>query len=433
MRNTNVGSVYVSGLESSAGDTIGVHLANTFKKLELDNWYMEWLSQLLYDDSGFGGVIRLGNDYFNVSNIVPDQFYTVGNSQPVSTSNTWGVSGETLKLYVALPNKSRTNAGKLSSNGDQFSDAQGMFTPYSSTGNYSINLTDPVGLSGTGNNGSITTAYAQKLGGPLEAPTLWGGMNSYGRLGTTKIGTISAPTATPTCTGTCATNNTYYLVCYDRNGGSTAVSAGGTPSSGSAAPLSATNYDTITWPYYPGCASFDVYANGTSGSHLLASGVTQTAQISGQAAYQVLDIGQALSSKTAPTVDTTGDLPVAGNVTFQGGTGIPFTIGWDGYLGIVTSAATKTLVAPCTGHFTSLSCDAALTGTCTTPPTINVGDVTGSTTGTAINLTTTVGTPVTQSQTLTFTSGDVIGLEQTATPGTCTTPWWGCVATMTCP
>ena len=111
----------------------------------------------------------------------------------------------------------------------------------------------------------------------------------------------------------------------------------------------------------------------------------------------------------------------------------PFTIGWDGYLGIVTNAATKTVVAPCTGHFTSLSCTAALTGTCTTAPVINVVNVTGSTAGTGITATTTVGTPVTQAQTLVFTAAQVVGLEQTASPGTCTTPFWGCEATATCP
>src|SRR5579863_1438560 len=108
-----------------------------------------------------------------------------------------------------------------------------------------------------------------------------------------------------------------------------------------------------------------------------------------------------------------------------------FTIGWDGDLGTLTSAAVKSMVAPCTGKFTSLSCVATLTGACTTPPTVNVNNVTGATFGTATVLTTTVGTPVVAAQTLVFTSGNTIGLAQTATPGTCTVPRFSCQATMT--
>jgi len=139
------------------------------------------------------------------------------------------------------------------------------------------------------------------------------------------------------------------------------------------------------------------------------------------------------ASTTAGQVESSVGVDRAGNALPPAWTSQPFTIGWDGYLGIVTNAATKTIVAPCTGHFTSLSCDAALTGTCTTVPVINVDNVTTPATGTAINLTTTVGTPVTHAETLTFVAGNIIGLAQTASPATCTVPWWGCEATLSCP
>lgn len=109
------------------------------------------------------------------------------------------------------------------------------------------------------------------------------------------------------------------------------------------------------------------------------------------------------------------------------------TMGWDGDLGTLTNAAVKSMKAPCAGHFVSLSTVATLTGTCTTPPTLNVTDVTGSTTGTATVATTTVGTPVVAAQTLTFAVGDSIGLAQTASPGTCTVPRFAVQATLSCP
>lgn len=112
-------------------------------------------------------------------------------------------------------------------------------------------------------------------------------------------------------------------------------------------------------------------------------------------------------------------------------TGAPLT--WDGALGGLTASAVAPFIAPCKGHFTQLACTATLTGSCTTGPTINVGDITGSTTGTAVSPTTTVATVASHTETLTFAAGDTIALEQTATTSTCTTPTYYCSATLTCP
>lgn len=110
-----------------------------------------------------------------------------------------------------------------------------------------------------------------------------------------------------------------------------------------------------------------------------------------------------------------------------------FSLSWDGALGGMTSAAVAPMIAPCTGKFTQLACTATLTGSCTTGPTINVDNITGSKTGTAVSPTTTVATVASHSETLAFSSGDSIALAQTATVNTCTAPTYHCSATMTCP
>lgn len=113
--------------------------------------------------------------------------------------------------------------------------------------------------------------------------------------------------------------------------------------------------------------------------------------------------------------------------------GVPLSLTWDGALGAVGSSGVMPYVAPCSGHFVSLNCTATLTGSCTTGPTINVTDITGSTTGTAVSPTTTVATIATHTETLAFAAGDTIGFAQTASTGTCTTPTYACTATLICP
>jgi hypothetical protein len=311
VRGTAVGSAVLDGVETSAANTIGVHVANTVKRLTLNNWYVEGLARLFYDDGGFGLTTYVNNSYFNSGNIAPDQFYVIsGRGQLASANTTWGVSGETLKLNVGAPVSFRSHSGRLISLGDTFSDPFGIFTPYSGSGNYSVLIQGDTGLSDTGDAASSQTTFAAKILGPLMAPTVWGGQNSTGRITTAKIGTIAAPIATTVGTGN-SVNHNYYLVCHDANGGTTAVSAAGADAD-SPTTLSATNYVSVTWPYYPGCVSFDVYRDATSGASLLASNVAQTVLSSGAPSYRVLDQGQALSTSAAPTLDTTGDNQVAG-------------------------------------------------------------------------------------------------------------------------
>jgi hypothetical protein len=318
VRGTQVGSVVLDGFSTSASDTIGVRIANTVKRLKMDSWYVEGLARLFYDEGGAGNSTYINNSYFNGSNITPDGFYVVANRGEIASANTiWGIpsANTLLKINVGQPYQYTNTSGRLISLGDTFSDPFAIFTPSTSTNNYSILIQGATGLSDTGNAANTESTFAAKIFGPLIAPTIWGGHNSIGRITTAKVGTIAAPTVTVVGTAG-STSHTYYLVCHDANGGSSAVSAGTTVTNANAT-LNATNYDSITWPFYPGCVSFDVYRDATSGASLLASNVSQTVRSgggSGASAYQVLDQGQKLSSSTAPALDTTGDAIISGAI-----------------------------------------------------------------------------------------------------------------------
>ncbi|HLW71580.1 MAG TPA: hypothetical protein VKS22_13270 [Candidatus Binataceae bacterium] len=117
---------------------------------------------------------------------------------------------------------------------------------------------------------------------------------------------------------------------------------------------------------------------------------------------------------------------------FQMLTGEPFSISWDGALGGLGNAAVKPFAAPCAGTFSKLICTAILTGACTTGPTINVGDITATTTGTAVSPTTAVATLASANETLVFAYNDTIALEQTATTSSCTAPSYSCSANLVC-
>ncbi|GEM_PF-3810543 len=309
--NAAVGSVMVERLNSSALDAIGVYLHGSVKRVQLHDWYAEGLARLTYDDSGFGSSVSIENSYFSPTSVAPDSFYVVpGYGQTVSFNNWWNGAAP-MKLNVGTASIGRRLSLRLTSFGDIFSDPQAVFTPFTNGANYSVSIMNASGLTDTGNGGSSPTTATQRIDGPLVAPTLWGGLSSNGRITTAKVGTIPAPTATTVGTGAGVTHN-YYLVCHDANGGTSAVSAGGQDTNSPSA-LSASNYVSITWNYTPGCIAYDVYKDATTGASLLASNVAEAAQnANGIPTYTVLDQGQALSSATAPTVDTTGDFQVAG-------------------------------------------------------------------------------------------------------------------------
>ena len=250
-----------------------------------------------------------------------------------------------------------------------------------------------------------------------------GGQDVAGSIKITAIGTPSAPTLSTNGTAG-STSIVYACIGFDFNGNQTVPSSTATIATANAT-LSTTNSVNITCGGQRGALGYLIAKVDTS--HILGYCYTKS-----NTACTVVDDGTVATTftYTPQTVDQTANISGA---TISGGGGAPFTIGWDGDLGTLTNAAVKSMVAPCTGHFTSLSCVATLTGTCTTPPTVNTDNVTASTTGTATVLTTTVGTPVVAAQTLVFTSGNTIGLAQTATPGTCTVPRFACQATATCP
>ncbi|WCK55440.1 tail fiber domain-containing protein [Aneurinibacillus sp. Ricciae_BoGa-3] len=126
--------------------------------------------------------------------------------------------------------------------------------------------------------------------------------------GAAKIQALADPAApTVTATGTTATTSySYYIVARDRNGRTTKVSPVTTITNGNAT-LSANNYNAISWPAIAGAATYDVLKGNTSTA--LATGLTATS---------VNDTGQATSSYTAPTRNTTADVLVDGAVVLGG-------------------------------------------------------------------------------------------------------------------
>ncbi len=155
-------------------------------------------------------------------------------------------------------------------------------------------------------------------------------------------------------------------------------------------------------------------------------------------------VGDALSRNQSTTQSLSDVCKITGAIGslfgFNGNQWCPASsfgfISWTDALGSFTASAVKATVAPCTGHFTWLICSATLTGSCSTGPTVNVGDVSQGTTGTSIPPTTAVGlvtSPNVAPQTLGFNSGDTIAIEQTGSPASCTTPVYACNATYSCP
>jgi hypothetical protein len=97
-----------------------------------------------------------------------------------------------------------------------------------------------------------------------------------------------------------------------------------------------------------------------------------------------------------------------------------------GSLGGLTSTAAATLLQEATtvtraGHAVDLTCTTDLNGgACTTAPSFNVRDVTGSTTGTVACGN--VAGAVKQAESLAFAAGDQIAIVRTVNGGTCTAP-----------
>jgi hypothetical protein len=115
-------------------------------------------------------------------------------------------------------------------------------------------------------------------------------------------------------------------------------------------------------------------------------------------------------------------------------TSVQGTLTWSGFLGETTTSAIAPAVMPNAGHFTRLACVCTFTGTCTTIPEFNIKDVTASTIGTATSgLSTTVGTVVSESETLAFSAGDEVAINTSSAGATCTAPQWFCSATYTQP
>ena len=122
---------------------------------------------------------------------------------------------------------------------------------------------------------------------------------------------------------------------------------------------------------------------------------------------------------TAPALagfTCTGSCPIEG--TISAGT---YTFGAS-----AVNTVVATTIAAFAGHFTQLAVTSSLGGSCTTKPVFNVFDGTSNTGSsiTATSTTQTKGNTTNQSQTLTFSAGDVIGIYISTAGATCTTDTW---------
>jgi hypothetical protein len=115
----------------------------------------------------------------------------------------------------------------------------------------------------------------------------------------TRLGTPLAPTITNQGT-TGSTTYTYYIVANDAWGGKTLVGPAGQTTTGNAT-LNSNNYNVITWQPVTGAVSYDILKNGLTTA--LATGIQGTPNGTNLTCN---DQGQATSSYTAPTVNTTG-------------------------------------------------------------------------------------------------------------------------------
>jgi hypothetical protein len=169
------------------------------------------------------------------------------------------------------------------------------------------------------NGGVIAPQYGLSGHAPLEVGEviLHSGANIAGLTTTMMIANPAAPTVSPTGTSG-RTSYSYYLVCHDKNGGTTLPSPGGSISTGNAM-LSAINYNQISWRPVDGCWSWDIL----KGNEHTALATLQQPQLSGPEHSTTIfkDVGQTTRSYTPPTRNTTGDINVAGMSISKG-------IGW---------------------------------------------------------------------------------------------------------
>jgi hypothetical protein len=166
------------------------------------------------------------------------------------------------------------------------------------------------------NHGIIAPQYGLSGHAPLEVgeAILHSGANIAGLVTTTMLANVAAPAvASKGVPG--KTQYRYYLVCHDKNGGSTLPSPAGSVATGPAT-LSGNSYNQISWRPVDGCWSWDIL----KGNPQTALATFQQPVLEGSegSAISFKDIGQATRPYIAPTRNTTGDLDIGGMSISEG-------------------------------------------------------------------------------------------------------------------
>jgi hypothetical protein len=169
------------------------------------------------------------------------------------------------------------------------------------------------------NRGAIAPQYGLSGHAPLEVgeAILYSGANITGLTTTAMIALPAAPAVSPIGSSG-RTPYRYYLVCHDKNGGTTLPSPAGFISTANAT-LSEINYNQISWRAVDGCWSWDILKGNTS----TALATLQQPQLRGPEGSTTVfkDTGQVTHPYAPPTRNTTADVNVAGMTISKG-------IGW---------------------------------------------------------------------------------------------------------
>jgi hypothetical protein len=126
------------------------------------------------------------------------------------------------------------------------------------------------------------------------------------------LSSVGVVTVTPTLGS--ASTWTYVVVAKDANGFVTAASAAASTTTG-AATLDATHFNTLTWTAIPGAASYDVYRTVHATSPTTIGKIGNVISSVNVATTGFKDNGLAGDATTAPAVNTTGTISIAGNIT----------------------------------------------------------------------------------------------------------------------
>ncbi len=121
----------------------------------------------------------------------------------------------------------------------------------------------------------------------------------------------SAPTVTPTCTGTCATTYTYSVVALSPGGTYHTQASTTASTSAQASTLDSSHYNTVVSSLVTNSTSCDVYRT--------VGGATQGKIGNVLCGASLVDNGLTGDSSTAPTTNTSGNAIIAGNILDQSG------------------------------------------------------------------------------------------------------------------